>query len=104
MPLSDILLAHYREGETGMRLSKEYYDVIIVDGGLAGYRAAIAAARGGTNTCLIQDRPVLGGNSSSEIRVTPHGAGCHHPYGAETGIVGEVTYAERAACPKGLRP
>jgi hypothetical protein len=81
-----------------MRHDEHSYDVVVVGGGLAGYCAAIAAARGGASTCLIQDRPVLGGNSSSEIRVTPHGAGRHHPYAAETGIVAEVLLAERAAC------
>ncbi len=41
---------------------------------------------------------MLGGNSSSEIRVTPHGAGRHHPYAAETGIVSEAILAERLRC------
>lgn len=39
---------------------------------------------------------MLGGNSSSEVRVTPHGAGQHHPYGRETGIISELLIEERA--------
>jgi hypothetical protein len=45
------------------------YDFVVVGGGVAGMCAAIAAARTGTRVALIQDRKVLGGNNSSEIRV-----------------------------------
>ncbi len=44
-------------------------DFVVVGGGLPGTCAAVAAARRGMKVALIQDRPVLGGNSSSEIRV-----------------------------------
>ena len=44
-------------------------DFVVVGGGLPGVCAAVAAARRGLNVALIQDRPVLGGNASSEIRV-----------------------------------
>ncbi len=73
------------------------YDVAVCGGGLAGVSAAIAAARSGARTCLVQDRPVLGGNSSSEIRVTPHGAAAFHAYARETGIISELLIEERAA-------
>ncbi|AIQ20469.1 hypothetical protein H70357_30020 [Paenibacillus sp. FSL H7-0357] len=76
---------------------QESYDVVVCGGGLAGVCAAIAAARQGVSTCLIQDRPVLGGNSSSEIRVTPHGAAQFHAYARETGIISELLVEERAA-------
>lgn len=49
-------------------------DVVVVGGGLAGCTAAVAAARNGCNTVLIQNRPILGGNASSEILVPPVGA------------------------------
>lgn len=76
---------------------KETYDVVVVGGGLAGFCAAVAAARQGARTCLVQDRPVFGGNSSSEVRVTPHGAACFHAYARETGILSELLIEERAA-------
>lgn len=79
-----------------MKEKSERYDVVVCGGGLAGFSAAVAAARQGMKTCLIQDRPVLGGNSSSEIRVTPHGAAAFHYYARETGIVSEALVEERA--------
>ncbi|MHC4528364.1 MAG: FAD-dependent oxidoreductase, partial [Planctomycetota bacterium] len=45
------------------------YDAVVVGGGLAGCGAAVSAARNGCKVAFIQDRPVLGGNSSSEIQV-----------------------------------
>lgn len=45
------------------------YDLVVVGGGYAGMGAAISAARMGLKVALIQDRPVLGGNGSSEVRV-----------------------------------
>ena len=44
-------------------------DFVVVGGGLPGTCAAVAAARRGLKTVLVQDRPVLGGNASAEIRV-----------------------------------
>ncbi|MEW6303370.1 MAG: FAD-dependent oxidoreductase [Verrucomicrobiota bacterium] len=45
------------------------YDVVVVGGGYSGMGTAISAARMGCKVALIQNRPVLGGNGSSEIRV-----------------------------------
>ena len=45
------------------------YDLVVVGGGLAGCAASIAAAEQGLKVALIHDRPLLGGNASSEIRV-----------------------------------
>jgi hypothetical protein len=50
------------------------YDLVVVGGGIAGTCAAVAAARLGLSVCLVQDRPVLGGNNSSEVRVWLAGA------------------------------
>lgn len=47
----------------------EGYDLVVVGGGYAGMGSAISAARMGCKVALIQDRPVLGGNGSSEVRV-----------------------------------
>jgi hypothetical protein len=49
-------------------------DLVIVGGGIAGVSAAVTAARAGIRVVLIQDRPVLGGNASSEIRLWIQGA------------------------------
>lgn len=67
-------------------------DITVVGGGLAGVCAAIAAARLGQTVSLINNRPVLGGNSSSEVRVWVCGATGHgiHRYARETGIMGEL--------------
>jgi hypothetical protein len=56
------------------------FDLIVAGGGLAGISAAITAARLGLKVALIQDRPVFGGNSSSEIRVWAEGAINAEPY------------------------
>ena len=45
------------------------FDLVVVGGGYGGMGAAISAARMGCKVALIQDRPVLGGNGSSEVRV-----------------------------------
>ncbi|MEP6670044.1 MAG: FAD-dependent oxidoreductase, partial [Chthoniobacter sp.] len=45
------------------------YDLVVVGGGYGGMGSAISAARMGLKVALIQDRPVLGGNGSSEVRV-----------------------------------
>ncbi len=60
----------------------------VIGGGLAGLSAAIAAARKGTKTILVQDRPMLGGNASSEIRMWVRGA--HGKNHMESGIVSEL--------------
>lgn len=45
------------------------FDFVVIGGGIAGMSAAVTAARLGLKTALVQDRPVLGGNNSSEVRV-----------------------------------
>lgn len=49
--------------------ARDGYDLVVVGGGYSGMGAAISAARMGCKVALIQDRPVLGGNGSSEVRV-----------------------------------
>ncbi len=65
------------------------FDVIVVGAGTAGCSAAIAAARLGARTALIQDRPVLGGNASIELGVGTDGASVSKANARETGIVEE---------------
>ncbi|MEM9412355.1 MAG: FAD-dependent oxidoreductase, partial [Planctomycetota bacterium] len=56
------------------------FDLVVVGGGLAGCCTALSAARNGLSVALIQDRPVLGGNGSSEVRVWPEGHTRQQPY------------------------
>lgn len=89
MPVPDATLPIDRE---------ESYPLVVVGGGLAGTCAAIAAARRGMRVALVQDRPVLGGNSSSEVRVHPVGAS-YHGYlrdARETGLIEELFLEVRA--------
>ncbi len=71
-----------------MRTIHHQSDFCVVGGGLAGMCAAVAAARKGIKTVLMQDRPVLGGNASSEIRMWICGA--HEENNRETGIIEEI--------------
>ena len=75
------------------------YDFVVVGGGMTGICAAIAAARGGAKTALIHDRPVLGGNASSEIRMHICGANSNmkKPELTEGGIVHELMLANKRA-------
>ncbi|MCP4456308.1 MAG: FAD-dependent oxidoreductase [Planctomycetes bacterium] len=66
------------------------FDFVVVGGGVAGTCAAISAARLGVNVALIQDRPVLGGNNSSEVRVHLGGRIKLEPYPALGNIVNEI--------------
>lgn len=67
-------------------------DFLVAGGGLAGVCAAIAAARRGSRVVLVQDRSVLGGNASSEIKMHIVGADCHgqKPGCRESGIMEEL--------------
>ncbi len=76
------------------------YDLVVAGGGLAGLCAAITAARQGLRVALVQDRPVLGGNSSSEVRVAVHGAGTYWPWAVETGVIAELIDEERYRNPE----
>ena len=86
-------------------------DLTVVGAGIAGVCAAIAAARQGLEVTLVHDRPVLGGNSSSEVRVWLNGAAgppASHPsaarnirYAREGGIVEELVLKNKYVNPDG---
>ena len=57
-----------------LRYEEKKCDLCVIGGGLAGSFAALSAARHGAKVILVQDRPMLGGNASSEIRMWIRGA------------------------------
>ena len=66
------------------------YDFVVVGGGIAGICAAVSAARLGNKVALIQNRPVLGGNNSSEVRVGLSGLIYQEPYTNLGSLVDEI--------------
>ena len=68
----------------------ERYDLVVCGGGIAGICAAVSAARQGLTVALVQDRPVLGGNNSSEVRVWLGGHIHIGQYPHLGNIVGEI--------------
>ncbi len=71
-----------------MKIVNHKFEMCVVGGGMAGLIAAISAARHGVKVVLVHDRPVLGGNASSEIRM--HICGAHGKNMRETGILEEI--------------
>lgn len=69
-------------------------DLVVVGGGLAGVCCSITAARAGLRVALVQDRPVLGGNASSEVRLWALGATSHmgnnNRWAREGGVIDEL--------------
>ncbi len=72
------------------------FDLVVVGGGIAGTCAAVSAARQGLSVALIQDRPVLGGNNSSEVRVWLQGARNKGPYKNVGNVVAELEQSKQA--------
>lgn len=82
------------------------YDFIVVGGGMAGLCGALAAARKGARTALVHNRPVLGGNASSEIRMHICGADYHmsRKNARETGILEEILLENKRRNPEMTYP
>jgi hypothetical protein len=78
--------------EPNMNVVNMTCDVLVVGGGMAGVCAALAAAREGASTVLVQDRSRLGGNASSEVRMHIVGADHHggRPGWREGGLIEEI--------------
>ncbi|MDE0889697.1 MAG: FAD-dependent oxidoreductase [Phycisphaerales bacterium] len=72
------------------------FDLVVIGGGMAGTSAAVTAARLGLSVALIQDRPVLGGNSSSEVRVWPQGHVNQSPWPRVGDVVMELVPERRS--------
>ncbi len=71
-PPNDASLENFRNTALGLPSTPPdagTFDFVVVGGGMAGCCAAVKAARLGLKVALIQNRPVLGGNNSSEVRV-----------------------------------
>lgn len=83
-------------------MEQRQYDFVVIGGGLSGVCAAIAAARHGVRVGLIQDRPMLGGNSSSEVKMHVCGADIHayRKNARESGIIEELLLKNRFANPQ----
>jgi hypothetical protein len=80
-------------------------DVAVIGGGLSGVCAAISAARAGSKVVLVQDRPVLGGNASSEVRLWILGATSHmgnnNRWAREGGVIDEMLVENMFRNPEG---
>ena len=74
-PNDSEILANWRRELLGIseKPIEKKYDLVVIGGGYSGMGAAISGARMGCKVALIQDRPVLGGNGSSEVRVWAKG-------------------------------
>ncbi|MBL7185407.1 MAG: FAD-dependent oxidoreductase [Phycisphaerae bacterium] len=98
-PNSDPAMTTWRRRLLGLPagpIEAGQYDLVVVGGGIAGTCASINAARRGVKVALIQDRPVLGGNNSSEVRVWLGGETNYEPYPLIGDIVAELEPARRA--------
>ena len=83
------------------KVIEKKYQVIVIGGGLSGVCAALASARQGASTAIVQSRSVFGGNNSSEVRMHVCGANCHAEKKdlAETGILMELQLLNKQVNP-----
>jgi hypothetical protein len=89
-----MLVQNYSADKRQNKTTEIQSEFVVIGGGTAGVCAAITAARKGTKTILIQDRPVLGGNASSEVRLWILGATSHmgnnNRWAREGGVMDEI--------------
>src|SRR5690606_11873507 len=92
-------------GARKLRQEDIHSDLVIVGGGMAGTCCAITAARAGLQVVLVQDRPVLGGNASSEVRLWILGATSHmgnnNRWAREGGVIDEILVENLFRNPEG---
>ena len=88
-----------------LKLIQLQADLVVVGGGLSGVCTAITAARAGIQAILVQDRPVLGGNASSEVRLWVLGATSHmgnnNRWAREGGVIDELLVENTYTNPEG---
>lgn len=88
-----------------LRTIRHSCDLAVIGGGLAGVCCAITAARAGIRVVLVQDRPVLGGNASSEVRLWILGATSHmgnnNRWAREGGVIDEILVENMHRNPEG---
>ena len=97
-PPSAAALAKFRRELLGLPeepASGGGFDLVVVGRGIPGTATAISAAQLGLTVALIQDRPVLGGNGSSEIRVWPEGKIHQAPYRHIGNVVAQLVPEKR---------
>ena len=98
-PNADPAMAEFRRQHLGLPAQPESageFDFVVTGGGIAGTCAAVSAARLGLKVALVQDRPVLGGNNSSEVRVWLQGARNDEPWPRIGDVVAELEQDHRA--------
>ena len=83
-----------------LKTKRHTADICVIGGGIGGMFTAISAARNGARVTLMHDRPVLGGNASSEIRMWISGAGTRVRDLQETGIMEELQLENMHRNPK----
>jgi hypothetical protein len=92
-------------GKRELNTHQSQHDLVVVGGGLSGVCAALASARLGLKVALVQDRPVLGGNASSEVRLWILGATSHmgnnNRWAREGGIMDEILVENMFRNPEG---
>ena len=91
--INNMIIQDYTSKRELTKIEKSF-DLVVVGGGMAGVCCAITAARQGIKVALIQDRPVLGGNASSEVRLWVLGATSHmgnnNRWSREGGVIDEI--------------
>ena len=93
LPDSGPELLHLRRkllGFDGAPTEAGDFDLVVVGGGIAGICAAVSAARQGLQVALVQNRPLVGGNNSSDVRVQLGGKVNMEPYPAIGNLVNEL--------------
>jgi len=99
-----MLLANSEE-KRHLKVNEIDAELVIVGGGLSGVCAAVTAARAGVSVVLVQDRPVLGGNASSEVRLWILGATSHmgnnNRWAREGGVIDELLVENTYRNPEG---